>query len=257
MDSWRTLHESIRSCPTAITLFVALKMCRADLAPEEAIGKDEVDGSKHHADDPPDQTHRLTILRGRGILDGQAVSGIDGRQHLWIETEGGAGKQPNDKGARGEKGGQVAMPEVEVAHRNQAHKRQQGEDEAPGAAEEAVIHVPLHNPGRNCSQYCQHNGNHPEESGGTAGASAERVGRFDRDIGSSVCGQSRKRHQADQDGVPVENAGVRAERVEVRPERLEEGSIAGERHTTQYIRHRGTEEDGEQRTANKERTIPE
>ena len=37
--------------------------CYTDLAPEQAIGDNKVDCCQNHADDPPHQTHLLTIER--------------------------------------------------------------------------------------------------------------------------------------------------------------------------------------------------
>ena len=38
-----------------------------DLAPEGAIGEDEVDGGENHAENPPDEADGLAVLRGGGV----------------------------------------------------------------------------------------------------------------------------------------------------------------------------------------------
>src|SRR5437764_15493289 len=60
-------------------------------APEETIGEDEVNDGKHHANAPPDQSHCLTILRSRRVVDCQAVRGGDRWKDSRIQAHGCAG----------------------------------------------------------------------------------------------------------------------------------------------------------------------
>src|SRR5258708_34293876 len=49
--------------------------------PEETVGEDEVNDGEDHAENPPDQSYRLTILRSRCILDGQTIGGFVVRKY--------------------------------------------------------------------------------------------------------------------------------------------------------------------------------
>ncbi len=69
--------------------------------------------------------------------------------------------------------------------------------------------------------------------------------------------QDRERQQPDQNRVPVQDARVRAVWVKIRPQRLEEGPIPIQGHTTNDIAKCGPIEDGEESASKKEHSIPE
>ena len=66
-----------------------------------------------------------------------------------------------------------------------------------------------------------------------------------------------QRHKADKNSVPIEDARVCTERIEICPERLKKDAAFVQWNAANHIGHRRTEKDGEQGAAKEEHPIPE
>ena len=78
---------------------------------------------------------------------------------------------------------------------------------------------------------------------------------LDGDVVRAVGGQRHQRHHPNQNRVPVQNSGLRADGVG--PERLEEVAVAVQRHAAHDVAERRAEEDRQQHAGEEEDHIPE
>ena len=191
--------------------------CCCDLAPEAAVGEDEVDHSQHHAYTSPDQAHRQAVLRSRGVVDGQAICRVDGWQDQRIQAEGCAGQHPQDECAGREQSGHVALPESEIARAKEAHKRDQRKDNSPGSLAEARVNLWLHEERGNAGQDRQGNCYQPAYTRDAPRALVQHTLRLDGNVVCSVHHERGEGQQAGQDGIPVQDARICAKWVEVCP----------------------------------------
>src|SRR5215212_3467864 len=74
--SSRRLASPVPGAPK--TPWLVSLVLRAYLAAEEAVDDDEVHRREHHADAPPDQTHRLAVIQGGAVGNVEPVPGIPG-----------------------------------------------------------------------------------------------------------------------------------------------------------------------------------
>ena len=57
------LYSTSMTALFAEILLVSFCIAHADLAPEETVRQDKVDGGENHTKNPPDQPYRLAVLR--------------------------------------------------------------------------------------------------------------------------------------------------------------------------------------------------
>jgi hypothetical protein len=227
------------------------------LAPECAIGEDEVDGGENDAENPSDKPYGLPILGGRCIRYRQAIDAIDTRQQHREYAKCRAGKHTYDEGTRGEESCEVILPHVAYDDANEPCHGHNGKNEAPGSSQEIRNNLRLHGKGRNGTCNCQHKRCYPRTPHDESRPHVERAFNFHSDIGCTVHGERGERHQPDEDGVPIQNTRTGTERIEVRPERLKEVAAFVQRDAANYIRHCRAIEEGEQGATDKEQAIPE
>src|SRR5215204_6276158 len=111
------------------------------LTAEESVDKDEVDGSKRHADSPPDEPDGESVSGAGSVVDGEAVLRLYGWQHLRVDGEGGGGHHARNVGAGGEETSCVALPKAEVPHEGEARDGEGGKYKAPRSLGEAGEHL--------------------------------------------------------------------------------------------------------------------
>ncbi len=111
-----------------------------------------------------------------------------------------------------------------------------------------VIHdLGLYGVGRNQADDSQKRLDRPHDQGHFAGAKAQVSFRFGYDVKRAVRRQGHQSDHARHHGVPVQNAGMRAD-PEIGPQRLKEVPVRPERNSADHVAQRRAEEDSQEST---------
>src|ERR1700719_3769481 len=247
--------------PQCGVLVVAVSFAGADGTREAAIEKNKIDGGENHTDDPPGQTDAECPIGSAGVVNRKRERGSPARgKHVRIKAERDA-RQHAEQVAAG-------VQESETSFRWRGHSAQVVEDareagendgrkhKSPGMRAEIEENLRLNLQADHSNQQ-RHHEDGPE---GERGDAASAVGNFGfAFIGypeRTVQGESKISGHADQDRVPIENAGVGAE-AKVGPQRLEEITLRIEGNAAHDVAERGAKENRQQRAREAEGQVPE
>src|SRR5215475_7148091 len=227
----------------------------ANFPGEGAIHVGEIAGSENHADDPPDDANFQAVIAGLGVGNGQRVHRIASGQDHRIDAENHAGEHAEEIDARRKESIEFLAAAQFELHTGKSGDRKRGKNVAGGPSPEICDDLRLHLEGDHGQQPGENQNGPPGRGGNARRASANRALGFQLDPERAMHHENDKSCGTNQNGVPVEDAGVVAE-PEIRPERLEEvtGFIEGD--TPNHITESGAEKHGQEQTRKGEEGIP-